>query len=231
MAFAAPVLAVDYKPGVSVGQYVKYSGGAVESLMELLDFDWTKLEVVDVSGKEVTLRSSGQFKNGTTIPESGSDTIYNVETGKMNTWYDSNIIPAGPIIAANLDEDDVITLYDVYWVDKTEIRSETRTYLGVSRSVNILNTTFDLHPGESRRFTTTYDKASGMMLEIEVEVTDPWHTPTTWICASASVIETNIFDSSTPSAAIPAEYLYVLVAAVVIAVAVAAIGVFKKRSK
>ena len=67
MAFVAPVLAVDYKPGVSVGQYVKYSGCAVESLMELLDFDWTRLEVVDVSGKEVTLRSSGQLKNGTTI--------------------------------------------------------------------------------------------------------------------------------------------------------------------
>src|SRR5450759_1623345 len=73
-ALALPVFALEYNPGVKTGQYVKYgnfvgTGTGVESFN---DYSWSKLEVTDVSGKEVTLLSTGQFKDGTAIPANGT---------------------------------------------------------------------------------------------------------------------------------------------------------------
>ena len=70
VTFVAPVLAVEYNPGVSVGQYVKYGNFYVVNLGAVL-YDWEKVEVIAVSGKEVTLLMTGQFKNGTALPHNG----------------------------------------------------------------------------------------------------------------------------------------------------------------
>lgn len=105
-AFALPVFAVDYNPGVSAGQYVRYgnfvgSGPGVESFN---DYDWLKLEVISVSGKEVTLLSTGQLKNGEPTPGNGTRQVWNVETGTENGTPNVQ----GPIIAGNLNEGDPI---------------------------------------------------------------------------------------------------------------------------
>ena len=178
-------LPLGYIPGVSVGQYVKYGNfvGVGPGLPAENVLDWLKTEVVAVSGKEVTLRTSGQFQNGTATPGSGSSTTYNVETGMMNGTV---VYTYGPIIAANLNEGDAIppTSYG-YTINKTE----TRTYLGVSRSVNILNTTYS-SADYANRWTIIYDKASGMQLEMEFEWTNKTATPPTTIKTGYSVIET-----------------------------------------
>ena len=129
VTFVAPVLAVEYDLGVSVGQYVKYGNyyGVNTGTVQFLA--WEKKEVVAVSGKEVTLRTTGQFKNGTAMPHSGDTYVYNVETGATNETHGD----LKSIIAANLNEGDVVPP-GTFVVNKTEIR----TYMGVSRVVNIL---------------------------------------------------------------------------------------------
>ena len=108
-------------------------------------------------------------------------------------------------------------------------KTETRTYLGVSRSVNIVSYTFS-GEGYTLSETFVYDKISGMRLELEGEATTT--EPPTTSTYSNSIIDTNIFvkPEPTPSEGIPVEYLYVGVAVVIIVVA-AAVIMLKKRSK
>src|SRR5450759_2398720 len=72
----------------------------------------------------------------------------------------------GPIIAANLNQGDVIPPANTYIVNGTA----NRVYLGVTRSVNILETTVST-PDYSTSLTYIYDKASGILLESSVETT------------------------------------------------------------
>lgn len=85
-AFAFPVSALEYNVGVTKGQYVKYGNfvGIGPGIEVFNDYDWLKLEITDVSGKEATLLSTGQFKNGAAIPGNGSIAVWNVETGTEN---------------------------------------------------------------------------------------------------------------------------------------------------
>ena len=220
------VLAVDYNPGLSVGHYVKYGNYAIIPATEI-PVDWSKREVTAVSGKDVTLSFSGQFKNGTALPNSGGVGIYNIQAGTLNgTDYTYGII-----IAGNLNEGDPIPpLSYGFIVNKTE----TRTYLGVSRTVNILETTYS-DADYDNHWVIVYDKACGIMLEQEFERTDK--TPTAEIPytkQSMSVSETNIFDDTLPSGgeALTLEYGFIALAAVIVVLVVLAVVVFlRKRSK
>jgi len=191
IAFAVPVFAVDYNSGVSEGQYVKYGNfvGVGTGLESFNDYDWQTTQVTDVSGKEVTLLSTGQFKNGTVIAGNGSISVWNIETGTLNGAPSVQ----GPIIAANLNEGDPIPPPNTYVINRTE----TRTYLETARSVNILEITITT-PSYSTTLTYIYDKASGMLLEAQAvtEQTQPSET----LQYSYSVIETNIFGSTAPTA-------------------------------
>jgi len=190
-AFASIVFAVDYNVGVSEGQYVKYGNfvGVGAELEIFNDYDWLNIQVTDVSGKEVTLLSTGQFKNGTATPGSGNIEVWNIETGTQNGAPK----PQGPIIAANLNEGDPIPPPNTYIVNRTE----TRTYLGTSRSVNIVDVTI-VAPIYTTTLTYVYDKVSGMLLEAQTvtEQTQPQEIQQ----YSYSVVETNIFGSATPTA-------------------------------
>jgi len=173
VASIAPVLAVDYNPGVSVGQWIKYGNFEVTTPADtIITPDWIMIEVVGVSGKEVTLRTTGAYMNGTAIPS--EDFTRNIETGYHPY-----------IIAANLNQGDPIFASQVsYTINKTE----TRTILGTSRSVNILNFT-NLAPGVT--ITYIYDKASGMHLGMEMETII--ETAVTYK-SSYGIIDTNIFE-------------------------------------
>jgi hypothetical protein len=218
MTLAVPVLAVDYNPGVSVGQWVEYGKFVLDG--QGTETNRTRVEVVAVSGKEVTLSTWTEYRNGT---DETVDKIYNVETGTVDGQPAS--FPGGAIIAANLNEGDAIPPVDLGYIANT---TETRTYLGVSRSVNIVSYTFS---GEGYTISEnfTYDKASGMLLELEGETVVAEITQT----YSQGIIDTNIFGvepTPTPTEGIPVEYLYVGVAVVIIVV-VAAVIMLKKRSK
>ncbi len=181
-----PVLAVDYTTGLAVGQYVKY-GNFVTLPTPPVNFGWMKIEVIGVSGKEITLLATGELENGTAIPASGNVAAYNIETGKMNGTIDYTY---GPIIAGNLNEGQLVPpLGAGFKINKTE----TRTYLGIRRAVNIIETTYSDQNYENH-WTLVYDQISGITLEFGFEVTQKSPTPTT-TKAAYSVVETNIFAS------------------------------------
>ncbi len=72
-AITLPVIAVDYNVGVSIGQYVKYGNfvGSGQGFESFNDIDFQQFQVTAVSGKDVTLQSTGQYKNGTALPGNG----------------------------------------------------------------------------------------------------------------------------------------------------------------
>jgi hypothetical protein len=220
VAFAAPALAVVYNPGVSVGQYVKYGNivGIGPGMESANNTDWMKIEVAAVSGKNVTLRTSGQFKNGTAAPTSTA--IYNVETGMMNGTPST----FGPIISANLNVGDTIP---PSIAGLTINRTETRTYMSINRSVNILNMTMSM-TGISYKQIVIYDKASGIALEIEMSTTITMPTPQT-MKISYNVVDTNIFAAG--AGGWPIEYtIYIVITVIAVIVVIAAI-VFSRIRK
>lgn len=224
-AFVLPVLAVTYNPGVEIGQYVKYGNfvGVGQGVESFNDYDWLKLLVTDVSGKDVTLLSTSQFKNGTAIVGNGAISVWNIETGTQDGVPSTQ----GPIIAANLNQGDQIPPSNTYVVNSTE----SRTYLGVSRTVNILDASLSTSDYNAT-LTYVYDKASGMLLESTTQTVtqaDPQPVTTT---ISYSVIETNIFGStSNPSPSIP-ELPITAIGVIIVVVlmgAVAALILTKRR--
>lgn len=211
-AFVLPVFAQEYNPGVIAGQYVKYGNfvGTGPGFESFNDYDWLKLEVVSVSGKEITLLSTGQFKNGNAIPGNGTVKVWNVETGTE----DGTPSTQGPIVAANLGQGEAIPPPNTYTVNKTE----DRIYLGVSRSVNILDVEIST-PDYNSSLTYAYDRVSGMILESSSKTTQAQPEPTTSEY-SYSIIETNVFDA-TPATSIPISVIIAVVLVVfVVAVAI-----------
>jgi len=219
MTLAVPVLAVDYNPGVSVGQGAEYGNYVMDG--QETDVNWTRFGVAAVSGKEVTLTELTAYMNGT---DETVDKVYNVEAGTVDGQPAA--FPGTRIIAANLNEGDALPPVDSGYIVNT---TETRTYLGVSRSVNIVSYSYS---GEGYTISETfvYDKASGILLEMEGETVVGDTTQT----YSHSITVTNIFEEAeptpTPTEGIPVEYLYVGVVVVIIVV-VAAVIMLKKRSK
>jgi hypothetical protein len=224
-AFVLPVLALTYNPGVEIGQYVKYGNfvGVGQGVESFNDYDWLKLQVTDVSGKDVTLLSTSQFKNGTAIAGNDTTSVWNIETGTQDGVPSTQ----GPIIASNLNQGDPIPPSNTYVVNSTE----SRTYLGVSRTVNILDASLSTSDYNAT-LTYVYDKASGMLLESTTQTVtqaDPQPVTTT---ISYSVIETNIFGStSNPSPSIPELPITAIgvIIVVVLMSAVAALILTKRR--
>jgi hypothetical protein len=203
-----PASAVAYNPGVNAGQYAKYGNfvGTGPGAEQFNDYDWLKLQVTDVSGKSVTLLSTSQYKNGQPIAGNGTVNVWNVETGTE----DGTPSTQGPIIAANLNQGDSIPPPNTYSVNRTE----TRNYLGFSRTVNVLDATLAT-PDYSTTLTYVYDKASGMLLESTTQTTTQSGSQSTTTTISYSVTDTNIFNSG-PSPSVP-ELTVLSIGAIVIA--------------
>jgi hypothetical protein len=196
VALSIPVLCVQYIPGVKMGQYAKYgnfvgSGPGYESFN---DYSFLNFQVVSVSGSFVTLFSTGQFKNGTALPGNGTTDVWDLSTGTDN----GTSATQGPIIAANLNQGDVIPPPNTYLVNQTV----DRKYLGSTRSVNILNIAI-FTPDYNTTTTYVYDKLSGLALEtMSTTITQP-QPQTITSTYSYSIIATNIFGSTSPSPTIP----------------------------
>ena len=213
----SPALAANYTVGVSAGQYVTYgnfasSGPGVEAFN---DYAQLTLQVKVVNGKEVTLLSTGTFKNGTAIPGNGTVTIWNVETGTENG------APAtqGPIISANLHDGDAIPPPNTYMVNQTVPRS----YLGVSRSVNVLDVELST-PDYTSLLDYVYDQSSGMLLEATSQTTVQGDSGPITSQYQYSIVGTNIFGSTatptpSPSSDLPTIYLVVVIAVIVVVLA------------
>ena len=224
-ALALPVFAVDYNPGVTVGQYIKYGNfsGNGQGFEAFNDCGLLKLQVTSVSGKQVTLLSTGQFKNGTTLPGNGTSSIWNIETGTE----DGTPSTQGPIIAANLNQLDAIPPPDTYSVNQ----SESRTYLGFIRTVNILTVEISTSDYNST-LTYVYDKLSGILLESSTQTMTKSEPQPVASSYSYSIIETNIFGSTpNPSPSVPEFPILMLeVVVVVLMVVTTALILLKRRN-
>jgi hypothetical protein len=211
IALTAPVLAVVYAPGVSVGQYAKYGNfiGIGPGEETINNTDYVKQEITAVSGTQITLLTTGQLKDGTPTSGNGTTTIWNIEKGTLDG------VPSlqGPIIAANLNQGDPIPPPNTYTVNKTE----TRTFLGTSRTVNILNPTITT-PDYTTTFTFVYDQTSGILLQA-TSITIQNQTQPTPSEYSYIITQTNIFGGTqttpTPSPTVP-EYSSIAVITVAI---------------
>ncbi len=221
-ALVFPVLAVQYNPGVSQGQLVRYGNfvGGGAGYESFNDYNFLNLQVAGVSGNSVTLLSTGEFKNGTALPGNGTIDVWNVETGTDNGVPSTQ----GPIIAANLNQADAIPPPDTYSVNQTV----DRTYLGTARSVNILNVTIST-PDYNSTLNYVYDKASGMLLESSsTTVTQAQPEPVT-STYSYSIIATNIFGSG-PSPSVPEFSIQlVAIAFLLVPVLVASVIILRKK--
>jgi hypothetical protein len=219
LAFVAPVLAVEYVPGVAAKQYVLYN---FYSLHGEGGYDWMKIEVTAVEGKEVTLLTTGKFANDTDLPNTGV-TKYNVETGEENEPHSD--LPN--VIAANLKQGDRIpSLTSNFVINRTEVR----LFMGsVHRVVNVLS----LESSDATsyaRVTLVYDAVSGIMLE-----TENWFTiyhEGVELRSNAVryyVVNTNIFQ--VPSGPLPVEYLYAVAAIAAVTVIPTTAVVLKRKRR
>ncbi|MCL4430619.1 MAG: hypothetical protein M1167_07685 [Chloroflexi bacterium] len=213
-AFALPVFAVTYNPGVTTGQYVKYGNfvGTGPGFESFRDYDFLTLTITNVAGKEVTLFSTGQFKNGTAFP--GTTSIWNVETGTENG------VPStlGTIVATNLNVGDPIPPLETYTVNSTE----NRQYLGVTRSVNILSVIIST-PDYNSSLTYVYDKASGMLLESTSQTTVQAQPEPVTSEYSYSITGTNTFSSTPTNPAQNPPTIYILAAIITIIIVLAVV--------
>ncbi len=216
-----PVFAIDYLPGVKAGQYVTYSNftGTGPGLETYNDNDWIKYDIIDVSENLVTMFLTGAFKNGTPIPGNQEFWVYDVQYGAANSTYD----PHGPIKAANLSKGWEVAIKSLDKVNDTQ----TRTYLGETRTVNIFTYTGENATEDSTSiFTYIYDQQSGMLLEMQGKTTQNQANPIIRQ-VSYSIKDTNIFGAK---AAALNNYIYIAVAAAAIA-AVVLTGIVLKRRK
>ena len=223
--FALPVFATQYNPGVTVGQYVKYGNfsGVGPGVEAFNDYDWLKLQVTSVSGKVVTLLSTSQYKNGTTIPGNGSIAVWNIEAGTE----DGLQCTQGPIIAANLNQGDAIPPLNTYKVNRTE----TRAYLGVTRTVDFLDVTL-FTPDYNGTLTYVYDQTSGMLLEATTQTTTQAQPQPITTKISYNIIETNIFGlTQSPSPTIPEFPIQTTGATLLIVSTIASVLIFLKKRK
>ena len=196
LAIAAPVFAVTYNPGVTTGQYVKYGNfvGTGPGFEDFSNYGSQTLQVTNVAGTQVTLLTTGQYKNGTATPGNGTVNVWDVAAGTEDGAQKTQ----GPIIAANLNAGDTIPPPDTYAVNSTQ----SRQYLGVTRSVNVLSITIQT-PDYNSSLTYIYDKASGVLLESSAQTTVQGESGPVTSEYSYSIIETNIFGSTNPSPSVP----------------------------
>ncbi|HLN90167.1 MAG TPA: hypothetical protein VK253_08885 [Candidatus Binatia bacterium] len=224
VSIAAPVLAVTYKPGVTTGQYVKYGNfvGTGPGLEDFSNYDAQTVQVTNVAGSQVTLLTTGQYKNGTATPGNGTVNVWDVAAGTEDGTQKTQ----GPIIATNLKGGDSIPPPDTYAVNSTE----NRQYLGTTRSSNILSITLST-PDYNSSLTYIYDKASGMLLESSSQTTVQGESGPVTSEYSYSITQTNIFYSTptNPIQEIPLGTIGILAIAIIFVAFAVVLILFRKR--
>ena len=186
--------------------------------------DWIKVEVTAVNDKNVTLHVIGQFKNGTT--PTPMDMTVNVQTGNANSSEAFGVGGFGSflLLAGNLSAgDNVITSSsETLKINETT----TRTYLGASRTVNIINFTMQ-QEAFGVEYLVVYDQASGVLLEADISENIPYYGT---MQVSLSATETNIFATGTMGW-LQDNMFYVIIAIVFIILIIIAGVAFSRRRK
>ncbi len=199
----------EYEPGVTVGDYVVYGNFVCnrehrEGTTCIKDLAFKKMEVVAVSGKEVTFLYTEQFKNGRATDRDGLTSTWDVEKFAWGVDDDELWIDFDQIMAANLTDGCCILNCSesgyAEWSKSHSLETQVRTYLGVDRNVvvysNCHRATID-GTKMSVKDNTVYDRLSGIRLEVERVAWDGEGYGD--LLQSFSVVETNIFSASNES--------------------------------
>ncbi|HVP17018.1 MAG TPA: hypothetical protein VMT42_06600 [candidate division Zixibacteria bacterium] len=183
-----PVQAVDYIPGVKVGDWIKYgssvtwtgNGTEPSSITEEKKIDWLKMEVVNVSGTLVYVNTTLHYNNGTQIPQNTTVDV------SGSSQYSSGFF----LIAANLKSGDAITTQaNLVKINQTI----TRPYVLASRNVNVVNVT-TVYQGQTSTTTIYFDQSTGFMVEIYSKSPD-YNNPGAYAELSIKATETNMWNA------------------------------------
>ena len=204
-----PVFAVEYNVGVKPGDYVKYS--YLSGPGDDYNLDWLKFEVTGISGKIVTVFATNSMKDGSDAGGNGTSSTWNIEAGGAgNGQYGQFQM----IFASNLKPGDLIATSSTTKVNRTD----TRSYLGVSRTVNVIEGTSTYSDDKTITVLIFIDKAIGVILETQTRNSIYGDTPTD----SYIITETNIFEATTtpsptsnPSPTVPEYPSTILIIAVI----------------
>ena len=138
-----------------------------EDVICINDLAFWKVEVIEVSGTQVTFLHTVQYKNGSATPFTGCTETLDVKAA----WWSNDTeyyIDWDWIIAANLTEGSCIHLGECDVPGHTVTRIEERTYLGMSRKAIPLLYSHS-ESGDNYHITynevIVYDQKSGIKLE------------------------------------------------------------------
>jgi len=229
MLLIASALAVDYNPGVSKGQWVKYGNIAMSGLMadpSANQTSWMMLEVTDVSEENVTLHFTGKYKNGSDIPSGGM--TCNVSTGMVNTT--SGMYGYGNIFIVGKDLQQNDALPEMLPSISLKINStETRTYAKTERTVNIVNITSGTPEIGEVNYFIVYDKSTGVLMETGLSMTFTL-MPSMNMGFTLAATDTNMF-AETSMTWLQDNMIYIVIAVVFIVVVVAAVLMARRGRK
>ena len=246
-AIPPPIFTGEYDPGVSVGDYVTYGNFVCNRQHPkdhfcIKDLAFKKMEVIAVSGKEVTFLYTEQFKNGSATWRNGLTSTWDVEKFAWGIDEDELSIDFEQLIAANLTDESCIlkTSESGYsdWSRRHSLENDVRTYLGNDRNVVVYSWLFSqgVYTALTRlRANTVYDQLSGIRLEVEILAWDG--TDYGDLLQGFSVVETNLFSAPKGSsswfseimAEPPTVALYAITGSIIIAVFVAVGVILRKR--
>ena len=159
--FSLLVQAVEYVPGVKVGDWIKYgqlsftwigNGTPPPSITEEKKVSWAKITVITISGPIVSINETIHYNNGTEILETSTE---DVSGGAQYTSFPF-------AIARNLTAGDSIIVQS----GSAQInQTTTRTYASASRRVNVLNFT-TTYQNQTAISTFYFDQSTGFMVEL-----------------------------------------------------------------
>ena len=246
-AIPPPIFTGEYDPGVSEGDYVVYGNfvcnkGHGSEYLCINNLAFKKMEVIEVSGKEVTFLYTEQLKKGSATWRDGLTLAWNVEKFDFSddTDYDLYVLDWEQIVAANLtdgfcrrsgcDKPDC----------KNGVETEVRTYLGVDRNVVVSSHQYAEGGYIVKRFrrNSYYDQLSGIRLEVEILAWDHDSESYKDLLQGYSVVETNIFSASNVSFSWfseimtkpPTVALYAITGSIIVAIFVG-IGIILRRKR
>jgi hypothetical protein len=179
-----------YTVGVKPGDWMKYhvtlewtgTEPDTSDFGELGEAEYMKGEVVAVDGTSVTAKMSMHMKNGSDIEQT---LIGNVATGEGNLTI--FIIPSGMEQGDNFpsvmfgDEATTFTVTD----------TESKTYCGTSRTVNVYSLSTPPTSGFSATIAANWDQATGVLVELSMSMSTPEQTMDMKVLAT----ETNMWSS------------------------------------
>ena len=222
------VQAVDYVPGVKVGDWIKYgqytvtwngTGAEPSYITEEKKVEWLRIDVENVSGTIVMLNATVHLSNGT---ETSQDSSVDVAGGVGMSGVKL-------LVACNLKKGDPLTNQTG---SLTINQTTTGIYAGANRNVNLAETS-SVFANQTTTAKIYWDQSTGAMVEIYSKTPDYFNATAAslgaYIELSIKATETNMW--SPDLLEFFSSNLSYIVAGVIIIIAVIGAAIFLRGKK